>query len=401
MSSLIAGSALAGRRARALIALTLATATVVLLAALPTAPAHAGTSPAVSLPPTEQVEQVLGQTPLGSLPTAELTKKLSELPAFEGVEAAALEKALKEVVEALTSKGKSLEELLGGGEAAQLLQEKLEQALGVLTPQLEALLGGNPQQKLTEALESTNVSELISKLLSGSSEPQVLIEHVLSALGPEKLQSLLGTLLSGEPFVKTTLEDLAAQLGTTPQALAEQFGKTAEQLPGTTMALVAPLANGEKLSILGNPSGVSVGVVKEAGEAFGLTGGTGGPGGTTTVTVQGTATPPPASPAPSAAAAGATTGKLKVLSHSFRGHRATIVVQVPSAGVLSASGKGLHAIRQETAKAERVTLHPSLTRAGTASVRRHRRHGVKVPIKVSFKPVSGSASTSTVAVVYR
>lgn len=401
MSPLNAESALAGRRARALIAFTLAVATAVLLAALPTAPARAGTSPAVSLPPTEQVEEVLGQTPLGSLPTAELTKKLAELPAFEGVEAAALEKAIKEVVEALTSKGKSLEELLGGGEGAQLLQEKLEQALGVLTPQLEALLGGNPQQKLAEALESANVSELISKLLSGSSEPQVLVEQVLSALGPEKLQSLLGTLLSGEPFVKTTLEQLAAQLGTTPQALAEQFGKTPEQLPGTTMALVAPLANGEKLSILGKPSGVTVGVVKEAGEAFGLTGGSGGPGGTTAVTVQGTATPAPASPAPAAAAAGAKVGKLKVLSHSFRGHRATIVVQVPSAGVLSASGKGLQASRRETAKAERVTLHPSLTRAGTASLRRHRRRGVKVPIKVSFKPVSGSSSTSTVAVVYR
>jgi hypothetical protein len=152
--------------------------------------------------------------------------------------------------------------------------------------------------------------------------------------------------------------------------------------------------------VLGGPEGVTLGLVKEAGESAGLTGGTGGPGGTTTVTMQST-TAPASPPAPSAAAAGVKTGKLKVLSHSFRGHRATIVVQVPSAGVLSASGKGLLAVHRETAKAERVTLHPSLTQARAASVRKHRRHGVKVPVKLSFRPVSGSPSASTVAIVYR
>ena len=77
----------------------------------------------MSLPPAEQVEQLLGETPLGSLPTAELTERLSELPSFEGIEPGALEKAIKEVVEALSGEGKTLEELLGGGEAANQLRK--------------------------------------------------------------------------------------------------------------------------------------------------------------------------------------------------------------------------------------------------------------------------------------
>src|SRR5262249_45367575 len=106
-------------------------------------------------------------------------------------------------------------------------------------------------------------------------------------------------------------------------------------------------------------------------------------------------------PAPGAAAAGAKAGKLKVLSHSFHKHRATIVVQVPSAGALSLSGKGLKGARREAAKAERVTLHPVLTRAGSSSLRPHHKPGLRVPIKVTFKPVSGASSSATVPLVYR
>ena len=61
---------------------------------------------------------------------------------------------------------------------------------------------------------------------------------------------------------------------------------------------------------------------------------------------------------------------MKVLSHRFSRHRATIVVQVPSAGVLTVSGKGLRKARREAAKAERVTLHPALSRAASSSLRR-------------------------------
>src|SRR5262249_41259555 len=157
-------------------------ATIVLLAALPTVPARAA-APEITVPPTEQVEEVLGQTPLGTLPTGELTEKLSELPSLEGVEPATLEKAIKEVIELLTGEGATLEQLLGG-EGAKDLQEKLTEALGPLAGKLEEILGGNPLTKLEEALKGTPVGELLSKLLSGSSEPKALVEQILSAINP-------------------------------------------------------------------------------------------------------------------------------------------------------------------------------------------------------------------------
>jgi hypothetical protein len=396
----IAAGAPALRRVRMLALLLLAGATVALLAALPTA-AASGVAPQVTVPPTEQLEEVLGQTPLGSLPTAELSEKLSQLPSLEGIEPATLEKALKEAIETLTGKGATLEELLSE-KGAEELREKLTEALGPLAGKLEELLGGNPLAKLEEALKGTPVGELISKLLSGSAEPKALIEQILAGINPGALQSLLGSVLSGAPVETSTLEQLAGQLGTTPQALAGQLGKTAEQLPATTMALLAPLANGEKLGVLGGASGLTVGLIKSATETVGASGGNGAPGSSGAPGGSGapgsTTTTAPA-PTPNASVAGLKTGKLKVLSHSFARHRATIVVQVPSAGVLSLSGKSLKAVHRETAKAERVTLHPVLTRAGASSLRRHRR-SLKVPIKVSFKPVSGAGSSATVPLVY-
>jgi hypothetical protein len=397
----IAATAPALRRVRMLALPLLACATFALLAALPTA-AASGAAPQVTVPPTEQVEEVLGQTPLGSLPSGEVTEKLSELPSLGGLEPATLEQALKEVIETLTGKGATLEELLSG-EGAKQLQEKLTEALGPLAGKLEELLGGNPLAKLEEALKGTPVSELISKLLSGSGEPKALIEQILSGINPEALQSLLGSLLSGAPVETSTVEQLANQLGTTPQALAEQVGKTAEELPGTTMALLAPLANGEKLGVIPNANGLTVGLIKSATETVGSTGGNGapgspgGPGGSGSPGSSTPSTPP----APSAGAANAKAGKLKVLSHSFKGHRATIVVQVTAAGALTLSGKNLKTVHREAAKAERVTLHPVLTRAGASSLRRHgRRRSLKVPIKVSFKPVSGATSSATVPLVF-
>jgi hypothetical protein len=136
-----------------------------------------------------------------------------------------------------------------------------------------------------------------------------------------------------------------------------------------------------------------------------VTGGTGAPGGNGSSSSPGTTTvvvmPASASAStPSGAAAGSKTGKLKVISHKVKGDRATVVVEVPSAGKLSVGGKGLRTISRETAKAERVTLHPGLTRAGISSLRKHHRK-LKVPIKVSFKQTGGPSSSASVPLVFR
>ncbi|MCW3034544.1 MAG: hypothetical protein JWM60_2889 [Solirubrobacterales bacterium] len=393
----------AGGRVRLLATLVLATATIALLALIPTVQARAG-APAITLPPTGEVESLLGQTPLGTLPAGRLAEVLSQLEGLEGIEPAALDEALTKVIGELAGKGATLEELLGGNEAVTMLRERLVELLGPLGTHLEELLAGNPQAKLTEALEAAGVSEIIGKLLSGSAEPQVLIEQILQSLSPERLQSLLGTILGGEPVSTSTVEELAHQLGTSPEALAAQLGKTTEQLPATAMALLAPLANGERLGVLPSAGGLTVALLKGAGETVGSTGGTGGLGGSGaantpagSVTLTTTRATPTST---SAGVAGVKAGKLRIVSHKVKGKKATVVVEVPAAGNLSAGGKGVRSIKREAAKAERVTIHPALTKASNSSLRRHHRR-LKVPVKVSFKQVGGPSSSAVVALTYR
>jgi hypothetical protein len=373
-------------RLRLLATLALCTATVALLAVLPTVPAGASTPPVTALSPVE-VNSLLGQTPLDKLDTGQLSEVLSELPPLSGLQGVPLQEALDKVIEKLLGEGATLQQLLGS-ETTTTLSGKLKEVVSLLGPPLESVLGGDALGKLTEALQSANPSEVIAKLLGSSSNPTALIETILSALNPANLQSLVGSVLSGAPFSKTTVEGLAGQLGTTPQTLAEDVGKTAETLPATAMALTAPLKNGETLAVI---DGVTGGTGAPGGN-----GSSGGPGTTTVVVMPASASPS----TPSGAAAQSKTGKLKVISHKVKGARATVVVEVPSAGKLSVGGKGLRKISRETAKAERVTLHPGLTRAGISSLRRHHRR-LKVSIKVSFKQAGGPSSSASVPLVFR
>jgi hypothetical protein len=375
----------AAGRLRLLATLALCTATFALLAVLPTVPARAST-PSLTAPSQAQVDSLLGQVPLDKLNAGQLSEVLSQLPDLSGLQGLPLQEALDKVIEKLLGEGATLEQLLGS-ETTTTLSSTLKEVVGLLGTPLETLLGGNPLGKLTEALQSTDPSEVIAKLLGSSSNPQALIETILSALNPANLQTLLGSVLSGAPFSKTTVEGLAGQLGTTPQKLAEDLGKTAAALPATAMALTAPLKNGETLAVID-----------------GVTGGTGAPGGNGSSSSPGTTTvvvmPASASAASPTGAAAGKTGKLKVISHKVKGDRATVVVEVPSAGKLSVGGKGLRTISRETAKAERVTLHPGLTRAGISSLRKHHRK-LKVPIKVSFKQTGGPSSSASVPLVFR
>jgi hypothetical protein len=379
---------LAAARLRLLAALALCTATFALLAVLPTVPARASTPPSVTALPPVQVNSLLGEVPLSALDTGQLSDVLSQLPDLSGLQGLQLQEALDKVIETLLGKGATLEQLLGS-ETTTTLSSTLKEVVGLLGPTLESLLGGNPLGKLTEGLQSGSPSEVVSGLLSGSSDPQALIEKILSALNPGILQSLLGSTLSGAPFSKTTVEGIASQLSTTPQTLAEDLGTTAAALPATAMALTAPLKNGETLAVI---DGVTGGTGTSGGN-----GASGGPGTTTVVVL-----PPSASAASPASGtvAASKTGKLKVISHKVKGDRATVVVEVPSAGKLSVGGKGLRTISRETAKAERVTLHPGLTRAGISSLRKHHRK-LKVPIKVSFKQAGGPSSSAAVPLVFR
>jgi hypothetical protein len=138
------------------------------------------------------------------------------------------------------------------------------------------------------------------------------------------------------------------------------------------------------------------------GSGAGGTGGSGGPGGsspgTTLLILGGSPVPGPGSPAP--AAPKAIVGKLKIVRHTVKGRHATVVVQVPAAGVVTLAAKRVHKVRCEAARSERVTLSVALTRAAASALHRGH-HLLKVALKVSFRPTSGSASAASVALSFR
>ena len=360
---------------------------------------------------------MLGQTPLSTLESGQLVGILSRVPGLEGVNAGELKEALEKALSTLTSHGGNLQELLSGGGATDL-KASLEEALGPLSGLLSTLLGGNPLTKLTEALKTENVQGVLGELLGKATQPQQLIGDILAAIDPQHLQELLGSSLTGEPFSKLNVGEVAGKVGTTGEDLVGELGKTTTELPETAMALTAPLTSGKELAVLNGLKGVTLGLLEGAGKTVeGLGGGSGGSGGSgsgggtggsggagsnggsggsgTTVVVQNSQ--------PGGAGAKATTtvvGKLKLISHHVKGHRATIVVQVPSAGYLTMSSKGLRSLSRQTARSERVTLTAALTRAGTASLRKHHQR-LKLVLKLQFKPTSGAASSATLSVLFR
>jgi hypothetical protein len=402
-------------RTRQALGAVLAASLLGALAALPTGAAQAS-SPAITPISSEQVETVLGQTPLSTLESSQLVGILSKVPALEGVNTGKLKEALEKALATLTSHGGNLQELLSGGGAADL-KASLEELLGPLS----GLLGGTPLTKLTEALKSENVQQVLGELLGKATQPQQLIGDILAALNPQHLQELLGSSLTGEPFSKLNVGEVAGKVGTTGEDLVGELGKTTTELPETAMALTAPLTSGKELAVLNGLKGVTLGLLEGAGKTVGgLGGGSGGSGGSgsgggtggsggagsnggaggsgsgTTVVVQNS------QPGSSGGAKATTTavGKLKLISHHVKGHTATIVVQVPSAGYLTMSSKGLRSLSRQTARSERVTLTAALTRAGTAALRKHHQR-MKLVLKLSFKPTSGAASAATLSVLFR
>jgi len=383
--------------------------------------APAGASAAVAAPdvaqplpvtsiPSAEVEEALSKVPLKDLPATNLSEVVSKLPGLGVFPQGPLREALAKTIEELEAQ----EGTLGALDEPQELISRLEAALnGLLSGELSSLLHGHALSSvLSEALGPLNARKALAELLGSASEPEQLTERVLNALTTGALDKLLGATLNGEPVSAGTVGELAARIGTTPEGLAQALGTTPSQLPASALALTAPLTSGKELAVLDAAEGVDLGTLGTARELLseagaggpggsgGGTGGTGGPGGSSSgasggVTVlQGASS---AQGAPSGSSA-KPLGKVKIVSRRIKGKTATLVVQVPAAGTLAATGKGLRSVGRQTDRAERVTLRLVLTRASLASLRR-RRHRLKVNLVVSFKPVSGAVSkaTSTVA----
>lgn len=378
----------------------------------------------------EAIEELLagvaaGKTgiPPSALEVSKLAEMLAELPGFDELPSftpggtAEVEAALREQLEALLAGQTTLGELLSPSALTGLI-EQLEAATHLpIAKTIETLLGKSPQALLEEGLGSTDLSKLLAQLLGSSEEPSQLLDRLLEGLSPAALEELLGTLPSGDPLENLNVGELAGALGKTPEALAQALGQTAASLPATAAAVTRTLENGDKLALLDGTEGVVLALLakgaegveelgseggggttvggRSSGGAPGGSGGAGGSPGTTTIVLT--------SPAGGSRSASSSSraGRLTIVSRKAHGGKATLVVQVPSAGRLTLSGGGVKKVAREAPKAERMTITTTLTKARAASLRK--RHGKRTSIRLTaaFAPVAGAASKATTSVTLR
>jgi hypothetical protein len=412
-----------------------ATAVVAAFAVAISLPAGAAATPSLTPPvsvsglKSGEVESVLANTPLEDLSATQLAKPISELSGL-GIlsKNGSLQQALTETIKELAAKGDTLGQLGDSSDVVSELSAQLEEILP--EPLLSLLLkGNNLSTLLTSGLGSLSLSQLVDGLLSSASEPEreQLIEQILTAAAPE-LQTLLGSTLTGEPFETSNVNELASKLGTTTDGFDEDLGSTTEQIPPTAMAVTAPLTDGKALTALEGVDGLHLGLLESglegagggaggSGEGSGGSGGgsgggsAGGAGGAGGAGAPGAGSSGSGTPGmtiilntatvPGAAAAGATatttSAKVRILSHKVKGHAVALIVQVPAAGTLTVSGRGVRSLHKQVSKAERVTLRIALSKAGTASLRRHA-HGLAIKLDAAFAPVSGANSSAATTV---
>jgi hypothetical protein len=406
-----------------------------------------------------KLEELLARLPLSSLSATQLAHYLAGLEgvgALAGLQGllghdlgtAGVEGALAEAIEQLKLGNPSA--TLGELATVKDLLPSLEGRLAGLLKLLGSPLSAEQKADLEHALGSLDLDQLASSLL-GSAQPSeqlagelsTLAEGLFGELGSGELSSLLGSSLTGG-FAAKTERTVAEELHSTPKAVSEALGQTAPPLSETTTMLTAPLTTGGLVGVAPALKGLVMGLLGNAGAGEGGKGtgegeggsgsgeggkgsgeggsgtgqggngaggggsqggsgegghgGQGGSSGGTTILVT---VPEPSSTQAASTAAKHTLGKVRILSHRVRGHVATLVLQVPSAGRVLLAGVGVRSVGVHAAKAGRLTLRVSLSKAVVASLRRSRRsHRLAVKLTASFKPAAGSGSSATVAVTF-
>jgi hypothetical protein len=89
---------------------------------------------------------------------------------------------------------------------------------------------------------------------------------------------------------------------------------------------------------------------------------------------------------------------ITVVKHSVKGKTATLVVSVPAAGKLVASGKGVSKGTGKSGKAQDVTVEVTLSKADQALLARHHLRKALVHVKLVFTPKKGSKLSTSVQV---
>jgi hypothetical protein len=318
-------------------------------------------------------------------------------------------------------------------------------ALSQLQSDVQKLLEGvgkSGSQPILETLKGTltgsglvQLEKVLKDLELGSAALQEDLKALLGALNPAELSALLGAAFGAlsnpaqlEAIVKglvgglgsltstKTPVELAQIAGTTVDNLAKELGTTTSSLPETLPAVTALLGKEGplvsliddlgKLTLLGGSSSGTGGAGGSGGQGGGSGGsgqsGSGGSGSGLTVVVNVPAAQPTTSSPPTVATKATTkktTAKIKIISRKVKGKVATIVLQVPAAGRLMLSGKGVKSTVRNVLGAQRITLKVKLAKAGITSLHRHHNH-LKVQLKASFKPTNGAGSTATTSVTF-
>jgi hypothetical protein len=89
---------------------------------------------------------------------------------------------------------------------------------------------------------------------------------------------------------------------------------------------------------------------------------------------------------------------ITVVSHKVKGKTATIVVSVPAAGKLVATGKGVSKGSGKSSKAQDVTVKVHLSNKEVAFLAKHHRKQEKVKVKLAFSPKKGAKLSTSVTV---
>ncbi|HEY1687488.1 MAG TPA: hypothetical protein VGF95_01340 [Solirubrobacteraceae bacterium] len=449
------------------VAAVAAAALLGLLAALPAAPASASGGSATytaSWLPSSEVEQLLGQLPLSSLPIGggsgaispeALIEALEALPAFDGLNTEDLE-ALQSTIEGLGS-GATLEILNNPGSLTSGLEATLKNLLGGLG---KLLGGGNSAEEITgeleKALKGVNVEELLSQLLGSSQSPTALLEELLTLLPSTGLEQILGGSLGGSPVSTKTLEELANELGETSEELAKELETSGE-------ALTTELSNGEVLTVLNGTGKLVIGTLdkilgglpggnegtkeetnkeketskeetgketetnkekeekeqeskekeskeKEAKEKEIVTekevkeketsGNDTGNGSGAGGTQVTVNLPPTGTSAAVSKAKKKTLGKIVVLKHSVHAGVATIMVRVPGAGRVTAHNGDIRTVNRRVGRARKLTFAVELSKAGVASLT-HGKHAHSLRLRIVFRPTHGLRSHAILKLRFR
>jgi hypothetical protein len=88
-----------------------------------------------------------------------------------------------------------------------------------------------------------------------------------------------------------------------------------------------------------------------------------------------------------------------VTHHSVKKATATIVVSVPTAGKLTATGKGVSKGTGKSSKAQDITVKMTLTKADQTLLTKHHLHNALIKVKLQFTPKKGAKLSTTTTVL--